>query len=132
MIKKSKVFEQFKKDNWKNLSQQERLNTYQLLENIDAKQWNRKPYTIIRQRPFFTGKWNGECCDNEQEIHIDKIFLEQDDLRFEGMSTIFHEGRHAFQYFSINNSKYSTSKEVKDWKFNSEGYIKGIKHLHTF
>ena len=132
MSKNSKVFELFKKDKWKTLSQQERLNAFQLLENMDAKSKNRTPFVIVRQRPFFTGKWDGECCDSKHEIHIDKIFLEQDDLRFQGMSTIFHEGRHAFQHFAVNNTKYSTNKEVKDWKFNFEGYIKSTKQLHTF
>ena len=68
MSKNSKVFELFKKDNWKTLSQQERLKAFQLLENMEAKLKNRIPYVIVRQMPFFTGKWDGQCCDNKHEI----------------------------------------------------------------
>jgi len=131
MIKKSQVYDSFKSDNWKNLSQEDRLFAFQLLQDIDAKKSNRESYKVVRLQPYFTGRWDGKCCYEEREIRLDKKFLEQDDLRFEGMATLFHECRHSFQFSAVQKSTKASSKQIKEWKDNYDGYINSTKKLYT-
>lgn len=127
-----RTYNKFKEEKWEELSPEERLETFQKLENIQAKKLGRPAYTISPNYSW-SELVNGECSSRYKIIQINQRFLYEPELRFLGMMTIFHEGRHAFQYEScFGESEPSRFSRAYKWKRNFEGYINGMTDKYSF
>lgn len=124
MLFKFLTYNKFKYRKWKKLSYEKRAIAYQELENIQAKKQKRTSYRVVIKD--LEENIYGRCVSSERVILLDIIFVLNIDKRFMGMSVLFHEGRHAFQYETINDPRklHPFSKAYK-WKKNFEGYVYG-------
>jgi hypothetical protein len=131
MLFKFLTYNKFKFKKWKRLSHSKRLKAYQELEIIQAKKHKRQPYKVII-KDLEEGV-SGRCVSSERVIYLDVVFILNIEKRFFGMSVLFHEGRHAFQYEAINSKKkmHVFSKAYK-WKKNFEGYVSGSDEKDKF
>ncbi len=114
------TYNKLKTRKWKWLSPQKRVKVFQKLENIQAKKQGRGPYTVV---PKDLGDTNGVCHSKSRTIEIHTKFFQDPSLRFLGMATLFHEGRHAFQYYAISKKHVSRFSKAYKWKKNFSGYV---------
>ena len=126
------TYNKFKKRKWERMSPQKRLQAYQKLEEIQAKKLGRPVYRVIPNSEW-DENMNGECSSSQKTIQLNSKFMLNSNLRFLGMATLFHEGRHAFQYHCCYNVKKPRrfSKAYR-WKKNFEGYVNGATDKYSF
>lgn len=119
------VFRRFKGAIWQRLSPDQRLMVLQALEKKMAKK-QRRPWINVVVYPDSEWKSLGMfyAQNDEQVLYVNEKLLLNHDLRFFALETIVHEGRHAYQYYVINNKKlhFYNFKE-RAWKNNLRGYI---------
>ena len=54
-------------------------------------------------------------------------------MRFDGMFTLFHEGRHAFQHcVCFSGEEHGIFSRARKWKKNFGGYISGANDEYSF
>lgn len=116
------VYNKFKLKKWKKLNTKERLAVCQRLENIQAKKLHRPRYkVVIRDLEKGVG---GTCVSKNKEILLMTRYFLSDEKRFDLMSTLFHEGRHAYQFDEIaEKKKHCILSKRYWWKKNMQGYI---------
>lgn len=116
------VYNKFKLNKWKRLSTKERVEVCQKLENIQAKKLHRPAYkVVIRDLEKGVG---GTCVSQNKEILLMTNYFLNDDRRFELMGTLFHEGRHAYQFDEVAEKRRHCilSREFW-WRRNFQGYV---------
>ena len=123
------TYNKFKMRKWKKLSPKIRLKIFQDLENIEAKINRRQPNTIIVEK--LNGA-NGIFYNTNNIIKLDYKFIFEEEFRFLGMYTLFHEGRHAFQTNAVKKPKLSIFSKANRWKKNMEGYIDSKEDGYSF
>ncbi len=126
------TYNKFKEKHWSKLSYDERLTVFQKLENIQAKKLHRLPCEIV---PKDLGKdIAGYFESKNKRIYINQDYLLEDNLRFFGMVTLFHEGRHAFQYKCCFEKDYNDSifSPARKWRKNFLGYVNGDEDITSF
>ena len=126
------TYNKFKDKFWLKYSPSKRLTIFQKLENIQAKKLHRPACEIIACdfESDLAGRFNGQ----NQKIYLNEIFLTNSDLRFFGMATLFHEGRHAFQYkccFGSNKRIFPFSATSR-WRKNFQGYANSQTDQFSF
>ncbi|MBQ9792809.1 MAG: hypothetical protein IJW32_03620 [Clostridia bacterium] len=122
MFFKSKTYNKFKLRKWKKLSNEEKLVAYQELENIQAKKQKRPVYDIVVED--LEKNVMGRCSSSKKVIKLDIDLITKNEKRFYGMSVLFHEGRHAYQYDEITETdKPPIFSKKRKWKKNWEGYV---------
>jgi len=83
-------------ENWDKLSDHKRLKVLQVIENKTAKEEGRKRRKIKTE--YLEEGVKGTFRDNEpHRIYIDINFLKEGNV-YNVIDTVFHEGRHAYQY----------------------------------
>lgn len=123
MFFKFLTYNKFKLKKWSRLSYSQRLKYCQKLERIEAKTLKRAEYQIVI-KDMDDLNLAGRCVSSQNQLLIDDNYIKEDDKRFELMCTIFHEGRHAFQFEKINSKKkHSIFSKAYWWKKNLEGYV---------
>ena len=102
----------FKTENFKNASVEERMNAYQALENKMAMDEGRAPRQVIFDSesvlPYNENGPLKNCAYYSNEdgrcIHMNPYYISdycaQNGAQFDGMNSVIHEGRHAYQYDS--------------------------------
>ncbi len=116
------VYNKFKSKKWAKLSPQKRLKIFQKVEKIMARKMHREVYQIIPK------EWNdgtyGLCVHAERVIYLNTVFFLDDNMRFFGLATLFHEERHAQQHAIVKSKKklFKLSKAYR-WQKNMQGYI---------
>lgn len=118
------VFNKFKKHKWIKYSPQKRLKIYNALEKKFAKKQNRQAILVKLHQDSTWSCFGMFTVKNDQKV----IILNQDlvidpTLRFHGMETILHEGRHAYQYEVVNKKLPWYAFRAKKWQKNWAGYI---------
>lgn len=118
------VFNKFKKHKWIKYSPQKRLKIYNALEKKFAKKQKRQAILVILHQDSTWSCFGMFTVKNDQKV----IILNQDlvidpTLRFHGMETILHEGRHAYQYEVVNKKLPWYAFRAKKWQKNWAGYI---------
>lgn len=94
----------FKSENFKNASVEERMNAFQALEHDMAQQQGRKERQIVFEdmKPNECGYYTSE----DDKIHLNSAYISDEgainNLQYDGMDTVIHEGRHATQADCIN------------------------------
>lgn len=110
--------------NWNKLSENERLDALQYLENQIAVEEGRKPRQVFPDDRL--GK--GECGYYEESdsthIYINRDYLQssKNGGQYDAMNTVIHEGRHAYQDDCVQGRiTHNESPETIDkWKKNSD------------
>lgn len=95
---------QFKSENWKLLSDEEKIALFQEIENREAVAHNREPAKVIQA-------FGGNLGGYNNITHVIKIRLT--DNQFEDLDTIFHEGEHANQSRSSNKDVNFSENDKK-------------------
>ncbi len=126
------TYNKFKEKTWTKLTPQKRAKVFQKLENIQAKKLRRPAYKVI-----FNSEWgdlmNGECSSTHKTIELNSKFALDPRQRFLGMATLFHEGRHAFQYNCCYGDKPPRRfTRAYRWKKNFQGYVNGDADKYSF
>lgn len=126
------TYNKFKEKKWKKLSLEKRAEAFQALENIQAKKLDRPVYKVEFNEDLDESIL-GRCDNKKRIIQLNKIFIQDLAFRFLGMITLFHEGRHAFQYDCCFGDKepWIFSNAYK-WKKNFEGYVDGGEDKFSF
>ena len=118
------IFNKFKRRRWFRYNTNKRLRIYQALENKFAKKQKREALPVV-----IHPNDNWECfgmftvSKTDKRIVIHENLLTDVSLRFHGMETILHEGRHAYQYGIVNKKLPWYAFRAKKWRKNWNGYI---------
>lgn len=118
------IFSKFKKKRWVRYNTNKRLKIYQALEKKFAKKQRREPLPVVIH-PDDNWKCLGmfTVSNNEKRIILNDDLILDVKMRFHGMETILHEGRHAYQYETINKKLPWYAFRAKKWRKNWMGYI---------
>ena len=122
----------FNKDNWSNASYQERMDAYQALEHHMAKEQGRAERQIVFEdfsktnpdSPGAVGYYTGY----DDKLHMDTGYLNGTKNPYDGMDTVIHEGRHAYQNDCINGFAEPDSKMAPNLHGIKENDIYGNYH----
>lgn len=116
------TYNKFKQKKWKRLSPKKRLIAFQKMENIVARKKARPVMSVVPQD--WRDGTNGLCDYSKKTIYLNTKFFVEDNMQFFGLATLFHEQRHAEQYYVVSTRKkfFKLSKAYR-WKKNMEGYI---------
>lgn len=118
------IFGKFKHKKWLRLSTQKRLKVYNALEKKFARKQGRDPLPVVIH-PDDNWKPLGmfTTAGGKRLIYIRDDLIYDPKMRFHGMETILHEGRHAYQYETINQKLPWYAFRAKKWRKNWIGYI---------
>lgn len=105
-------------EEWQNLSPQERLNAMQTLENSVAEIAHR-PSCEVRTKSMGTGRM-GYYDPKDNTITINTDYLNSDyECYRETLDTVIHEGRHAYQYYNVDQRQVHPSDgDCTNWSEN--------------
>ncbi|MBQ3047567.1 MAG: hypothetical protein IJD48_00950 [Clostridia bacterium] len=116
------TYNKLKNRKWKRLSPIKRLKVFQKIEKIVSKKVGRKCYQVVPKE--MEENAYGLCSHRERVIYLNSTFFTKDNLQFFALATLYHEQRHAQQFYIIDSKKkfFKLSKAYR-WKKNMEGYI---------
>ena len=117
------IFSKFKQKKWLRLSTQKRLKVYNALEKKFAKKQGRYALPVVIHPDDNWSPLGMFTTTGGKKIYIRYDLVTDPRMRFHGMETIFHEGRHAYQYETINKKLPWYAFRAKKWRKNWEGYI---------
>ena len=125
------VYNKFKFRKWEKLTPQQRLEVFQELEKIQAKKLKR-PMAIVEPKNMPQNA-KGLFSSQSNTIFLNTNYFFDDNLRFDGMFTLFHEGRHAYQHFvCFSTKRFGFFSKARKWKKNFSGYISGFGDEYSF
>jgi len=113
---------------WKELSAEERLDNLQELEGEVAQIARRDEVPVLMDDlgDYTYGQYDPST--NSITIHEDLIESDSWDAYIETMDTIFHEGRHAYQFYNLYEEEVEPNAQMVDaWRVNIDvlGYESG-------
>lgn len=116
------TYNKLKYKRWKKYSPIKRLKIFQKIEKIVSKKVGRECYSVLPREMEDTSY--GLCSHREKTIYLNSKFFTKDNLQFYALATLYHEQRHAQQFYIVNTKKkfFKLSKAYR-WKKNMEGYI---------
>ncbi len=125
------VYNKFKFRKWDKLSLEDRAFAFQKLEMIQARKLHRPVAQVIFRE--MDEHLKGQFIPERNIIFLNKMFVTEDSLRFDGMFTLFHEGRHAFQHHvCFSGEELGIFSKARKWKKNFGGYINGAEDEYSF
>lgn len=117
------IYNKLKLKNWFRLSPGKRQRVFEKIEQKQARSQNRKPLSVVIKSDDnwpYLGMF--EVVGNKKLLYLNKQLVTESKKRFEGLETIFHEGRHAYQNELVTTNK-RLGLRAKRWKQNFEGYF---------
>lgn len=119
-------FNTLRKQNWQNMTYDQRLDFYQKLENTMAASQNRPARIVTPENMPKKNIAGYYSAYDPSKIAINKRLIMQDDRRYDNCDTIIHEGRHAFQDDCIvgraNIGNIDDVNKIGDWRRNFDQY----------
>ncbi|MEJ8752075.1 hypothetical protein WKS98_05560 [Lagierella sp. ICN-221743] len=119
-------FNSLSKQNWQNMTYDQRLDFYQRLENTMAASQNRPARLVAPVNMPQKNIAGYYSAADPSKIAINKSLIMQDDRRYDNCDTIIHEGRHAFQDDCIVGRAYIGNiddvNKISDWQKNFDQY----------
>ncbi len=119
-------FNSLSKENWQNMTYDQRLDFYQNLENTMAASQNRPARVVTSVNMPKKNIAGYYSTYDPSKIAINKRLIMQDDRRYDNCDTIIHEGRHAFQDDCIVGRAYIGNiddvNKIGDWRRNFDQY----------
>lgn len=127
MFRKYFLFLKFKTRKWIKYNSKKRFKYLQGFEQYFASIQRRNPCNLVVSQTFPSNVF-GEFREENWEIIINNSLLMDDDLMFKCMSTLLHEGRHAYQNTHVNNVYNKNKKVFKfskayKWRNSFGGYM---------
>jgi len=119
------LLNKFKLKNWKKLTPAKRQDVLQLLENKMAKRAKRPAMpvsAVIKEN--WTNYGMFEFSSNKATLHLNLSLLTNDELRFQAMATVLHEGRHCTQHYATNGKLSFFDFRAKRWQKNMQKYVR--------
>lgn len=104
---------------WGDLDHQTRLDAIKSVEYCMAEIQGRKGFSVVldRMKPNQMGYFDGKS------LHLNESLLRSDQIQ-ETVNTVVHEGRHAYQRYSIEHRGYhADSDQVRSWRSNFRNYL---------
>jgi len=116
------TYNKLKEAKWLKLSPIKRLKVFQKIEKFVSRKVGRKRYDIVPKKMEDTSY--GMCSHRDKTIYLNEKFFTKDNIQFFALATLYHEQRHAEQFYIISTKKkfFKLSKAYR-WKKNMEGYI---------
>lgn len=110
---------------WETYKPSKRQRILQKIEKKHAKMYGRKPLTVsINTNRGWHCYGVFEIVRGKPILKLNISLITDVSLRFHALETVFHEGRHAYQYDVINRTKISFFDfKAKRWQKNWKGYI---------
>ena len=123
------VYNKFKLKKWSKLSNGSRQRILEKIEKKQAKKLHRPILpVVVNTNPDCTYFGMFETSNDKQLLHINIKLLTDPSKRFHALETIWHEGRHAYQYNIISNKRLGIfAFRKKRWKQNYSGYISSVE-----
>ncbi|MDO4332036.1 MAG: glycohydrolase toxin TNT-related protein, partial [Eubacteriales bacterium] len=125
------LMESFRSENWSKMNADQRLAALQKLENITAGQEGRTARTVVPEKmenDSTYGYFNETSSPNS--LHINEKLLNGNGANggYDAIDTLWHEGRHAYQYDAYSGRLLSTAnppdKDTQElWKANFDNDI---------
>lgn len=107
-------------ENWEQMSLDERVNALQAFENDIAQIEHRDALPVVCEE--MKENVYGYFYEGDMLLHLNACYLEDDDYEsyLTTMDTLFHEGRHAYQYANISGEHVVEQNQeyVKVWEMN--------------
>ncbi len=117
-------------DEWKELSCEERVDALNQLEQKTADIAMRTPLEVRAEN---LGNNVMGVCDGKSLTISDQLLMSDSEESYaEVLNTLFHEGRHAYQYYNLDVERVEQNKELVDsWRVNFEvlGYDDGDRMI---
>ncbi len=117
-------------DEWKELSCEERIAALNQLEQRTADIAMRTPLEVKSES--LESNVMGLCDGKSLTISDQLLMSDSEESYAEVFNTLFHEGRHAYQYYNLDVERVEQNKELVDsWKVNFEilGYDDGDRMI---
>lgn len=125
------TYNKFKFRKWSKLSLKDRAWAFQKLEMIQARKLGRPVVQVIFRE--MDEHMKGQFVPGKDVIYLNQMFIEDEFLRFDGMFTLFHEGRHAFQHnVCFSGKELGLFSRARKWAKNFGGYIDGAQDEYSF
>ena len=125
------LYNKFKFRKWENYSLEQRAYIFQKLEIIQARKLHRPVAQVVFRE--MDEHLKGQFVPERNIIFMNKMFIQEDGLRFDGMFTLFHEGRHAFQHnVCFSGEEHGIFSKARKWQKNFSGYINGTNDEYSF
>lgn len=121
---------ELKYDEWKELSCEERLASLNQLEQKVADIAMRMPLEVKSES--LESNVMGLCDGKSLTISDQLLMSDSEESYVEVFNTLFHEGRHAYQYYNLDVERVEQNKELVDsWRVNFEilGYDNGDRMI---
>ena len=130
MFEKFRLFRKFRFKKWLKYSPDKRLKYCQLFENYFAKKQKRDKFDVCWKEDLNGA--DGYCSYQEKRIYILADNIRDGRKMFSLMSTLLHEGRHAFQRAHVTETYKKKSKVFKfskayQWNNAMGGYFDGTE-----
>ena len=120
------VYNNFKLKKWNRFSPGKRQRILEKIEKKQSKKLKRPTLPVVvdtNPNCSYFGMFEADK-KGKQILHINVNLLNEPHLRFHALETIFHEGRHAFQYNIIHKRQPRFFEfRKKRWIENYSGYI---------
>lgn len=122
----------FNKTNWSNATVQERMDAYQNLEHFMAQEQGRAERQVVFE-DFSKTLEDGDgvvgyYSSNDDKLHMDMKYLTGERNPYDGMDTVIHEGRHAYQHDCINGYATPDDKIAPNMQGMRDNFATGDYH----
>lgn len=122
----------FKTSNWERMSNRQRVDALQELENSMASEQRRRPRTVLPSALSNTTRGQYMPLDPDN-LHINNQLIQNDHGNYQAMQTVIHEGRHAYQDDCVTRRTVPLSQDkghLGSWAQNMPG--RGGVYNNTF
>lgn len=120
------IYNRFKYKNWIKYSPGTRQKFLEKIEEKQSKKLNREklPVVIVSDKNWKSYGMFEVNSSGKKTLYLSINLIDDPNLRFHALETIFHEGRHAYQYEQITKKHISWFNfKARRWKDNYAGYI---------
>ena len=107
--------------NWNSMGEEERRKTLEEIEKQEAIANNRPPAAVL-PKDYPNPSEEGQYRYPANEIDINRKYILEDQPD-NALRTLYHEGRHAYQFKEAENPSVADNPEqAQQWRYNLENY----------
>lgn len=120
------IYNKFKFKNWVKYSPGKRQKILEIVEEKQSKKLKREKLPVVINANPNWGSYGMFEVDasGKKTLYLSINLINDVSLRYHALETIFHEGRHAYQYEQITKKKIGFFNfKAKRWRDNYSGYI---------
>ncbi len=120
------IYNKFKFKHWVKYSPGKRQKILELIEEKQSKKLKREKLPVVINANPNWGSYGMFEVDasGKKTLYLSINLINDVSLRYHALETIFHEGRHAYQYEQITKKKIGFFNfKAKRWRDNYSGYV---------